>query len=115
MNRKIGIFLSGSTNPKISEEYYKAAVDLGKMIDIQKHNIIFDGCDGLPGLVASQIGRDNFHNNLLIALADYYGVNAITNNWPGAIVRVFKHQSEVTKTLLDWSDIAVFLKVTLEP
>lgn len=110
MNRKIGIFLSGSTNPKISEEYYKAAVDLGKMIDIQKHNIIFDGCDGLPGLVASQIGRDNFHNNLLIALADYYGVNAITNNWPGAIVRVFKHQSEVTKTLLDWSDIAVFFK-----
>lgn len=36
MEKRIGIFISGSTNPNISKEYNQAAVELGKMIDIKK-------------------------------------------------------------------------------
>ena len=59
MERRIEIFVSGSTNPNISAEYKKAAEDLGKMLDIKKHNIIFDGCNGLPGIVAKQLQQPN--------------------------------------------------------
>ena len=65
MEKRIGIFISGSTNPNISKEYTQSAIEFGKMLDIKKHNIIFDGCDGLPGLVASQIPKIN--DNLEIA------------------------------------------------
>lgn len=44
MEKRIEIFVSGSTNPNISEEYNQAAVEFGKMLDIKKHNIVFDGC-----------------------------------------------------------------------
>ena len=65
MERRIGIFVSGSTDSNISKEYSQAAIQFGRMIDIKKHNIIFDGCDGLPGLVASQLPE--FNDNLEIA------------------------------------------------
>lgn len=55
MEKRIGIFISGSTNPNISKEYNQAAVEFGKLLDPKKHNIIFDGCHGLPGVVASQL------------------------------------------------------------
>ena len=35
MEKRIGIFISGPTNPNISKEYNQAAVELGKMIDIK--------------------------------------------------------------------------------
>lgn len=110
MERRIGIFVSGSTNPNISKEYNKAAVELGKMIDTKKHNIIFDGLDGLPGIVASQITEPN--DNLEIALTTFFGgINKIMDNWPYArITGTFRYQSEVTRALLYWSDVAVFLK-----
>ena len=66
MERRIEIFVSGSTNPIISQEYNQAAKDFGKMLDKRKHNIIFDGCKGLPGVVASQIEQPN--DNLSIAM-----------------------------------------------
>ena len=43
MEKRIGIFISGSTNPNISKEYNQAAVELGKMIDIKKE---FISCNG---------------------------------------------------------------------
>lgn len=110
MERRIEIFVSGSTNPNISKEYNQAAKEFGKMIDTKKHNVIFDGCDGLPGVVASQIAKPN--DNLEIALTSYFGgVNKIINNWPYARINgTFRYQSEVTRALLDWSDVAVFFK-----
>lgn len=110
MEKRIGIFISGSTNPNISKEYTQAAIEFGKMLDIKKHNIIFDGCDGLPGLVASQIPKIN--DNLEIA---YTSNNSFCKNgiekWPFARRNgTFKYQSEVTRALLDWCDVAVFFK-----
>lgn len=110
MEKRIGIFISGSTNPNISKEYTQAAIEFGKMLDIKKHNIIFDGCDGLPGLVASQIPKIN--DNLEIA---YTSNNSFCKNgiekWPFARRNgTFKYQSEVTSALLDWCDVAVFFK-----
>lgn len=107
MEKRIEIFVSGSTNPNISKEYNQAAVEFGRMLDIKKHNIVFDGCKGLPGIVASQIKEPN--DNLSIATTSGrqipYGV------WPFALINgTFKYQSEVTRALLDWSDVAVFFK-----
>lgn len=110
MERRIEIFISGSTNANISKEYNEAAVEFGKMIDIKKHNVIFDGCNGLPGLVASQISEPN--DNLQIALTTYFGgINKIMDNWPYATINAtFRYQSEVTRALLNWSDVAIFFK-----
>lgn len=107
MEKRIGIFISGSTNPNISKEYHQAAIEFGKMLDIKKHNIIFDGCDGLPGLVASQFPK--FNDNLEIAYTSNRFI--YTDKWPLARRNgTFRYQSEVTKTLLDWCDVAVFFK-----
>lgn len=38
MERRIEIFISGSTNPNISIEYNQAAIEFGKMLDTK--NII---------------------------------------------------------------------------
>ena len=110
MERRIEIFVSGSTNPNISKEYNKAAVEFGKMIDKKKHNIIFDGMDGLPGIVASQIPNPN--DNVEIALTSYFGgIYEIIHKWPYARINwTFSNQSEVTRAFIDWSDVAVFLK-----
>lgn len=110
MERRIEIFVSGSTDPNISQEYNQAAKEFGKMLDTKKHNVIFDGCAGLPGVVASQIAKPN--DNLEIALTNYFGgIYKITDNWSGARINAsFRHQSEVTRALLEWSDVAVFFK-----
>lgn len=107
MKRKIEIFVSGSTNPNISKEYDEAAKEFGKMLDVQKHNIIFDGCDGLPGIVASKF-KDS-KDNLSIAVTSNHQIKY--GEWPLARVNgTFQNQSEVTKALLDWSDVSVFFK-----
>lgn len=106
MERRIEIFVSGSTNPHISEEYFKAAKEFGQMLNKEKHSIVFDGCLGLPGVVASQIKIPN--DNLSIA---YTTNQNLPYEWPGASRNGnFKYQSQVTKALLDWSDVAVFFK-----
>lgn len=106
MERRINIFISGSTNPNISKEYNEAAVELGKMIDIKKHNIIFDGCDGLPGIVASQLIKPN--DNLEIA---YTSSRRISEKYYFASGNgTFSYQSEVRRALLDWSDVRSFFK-----
>lgn len=94
MKKRIEIFVSGSTNPNISKEYNQAAVEFGRMLDIKKHNIVFDGCKRLPGIVASQIKEPN--DNLSIATTSGrqipYGV------WPFATINgTFIYQSEVTR------------------
>lgn len=110
MKRRINIFVSGSTNANISKKYYEAAVEFGQMLDLDKHNIVFDGCDGLPGVVAKQMKQPN--DNMDIAFTTYFGgTNKIINNWPYARINgMFEHQSDVTRALLDLSDVLVFLK-----
>lgn len=77
MERKIEIFVSGSTNPYISNEYYQAAISFGQMLNHDKYNIIFDGCHGLPGVVAEQFGK--FSENLSIVYTSNYSIH---NDWP---------------------------------
>lgn len=110
MKRRINIFVSGSTNANISKNYYEAAIEFGQMLDLDKHNLIFDGCNGLPGIVATQMKEPN--DNLDIAFTNYFGgTYKILNNWPYARINgTFKHQSDVTRALLEWSDVAVFFK-----
>lgn len=107
MERRIEIFVSGSTNPNISKEYNQAAKEFGRMLDTKKHNVIFDGCKGLPGIVASQLKQPN--DNLSIAATSDRQIDH--REWYFARINgTFRYQSEVTRALLDWSDVAVFLK-----
>ena len=105
MEKRINIFISGSTNPNISKEYKQAAIEFGKLLDTKKHNIIFDGCHGLPSIVASQLSQPN--DNLIIAYTTSH--NIPISDWPLATRNgTFSYQSEVPRALLDWSDVAVF-------
>ena len=107
MNKRIDIFVSGSTNPNISKEYNQAAKEFGRMIDLKRHNVIFDGCRGLPGIVASQLKEPN--DNLAIATTSNRQIPY--REWPFATINgTFRYQSEVTRAFLDWSDVAVFFK-----
>lgn len=107
MKKRIEIFVSGSTNPNISKEYNQAAEEFGRMLDVKKHNIIFDGCKGLPGIVASQLEQPN--DNLSIATTTDRQIDY--RKWYFARINgTFRYQSEVTKAFLDWADVAVFLK-----
>lgn len=40
MERRIEIFVSGSTNPNISKEYNQVEKEFGKMLDTKRHNLI---------------------------------------------------------------------------
>lgn len=107
MERRIEIFISGSTDPNISQEYREAAEAFGKMLNVEKHNVIFDGCKGLPGVVAAQMKQPN--DNLSIAMPSYHAI--ADKDWIGARINgQFRYQSEVTRALLDWADVAVFFK-----
>ena len=107
MKKRIDIFVSGSTNPNISKEYNQAAKEFGRMLDLKRHNVIFDGCRGLPGIVVSQLKEPN--DNLAIATTS--GRQIPYGEWPFATINgTFKYQSEVTRAFLDWSDVAVFFK-----
>ncbi len=106
MERRIEIFVSGSTNPLVSKEYYEAAIEFGKLLDKDKYNIVFDGCLGLPVVVASQFPSN--HENLSIAYATN---DNLPYEWPGARRNgTFRYQSEITKALLDWSNALIFFK-----
>lgn len=97
MKRRVRIFVSGSTDAHISEEYYKTAIAFGKMLDMEKHDIIFDGCNGVPGVVASQIGKPNDNLEISYTMSNSSS-SQICNNWPYARRNGdFRYQSEVTR------------------
>ena len=69
--RRPHIFVAGSTNEKISEEYNIAAQKIGKAICENKYTLVFDGAYGLPGLAAAQfLGKEdvNFENGMGISM-----------------------------------------------
>ena len=48
MFKAINVFMGGSTDKNISQDYYDAVVELGKKINERKdYTIIFDWCLGL--------------------------------------------------------------------
>lgn len=49
---KTKIFVSGSSDAKISKEYNEATEYIGNYIIKKGHALVFDGCYGLPGEVA---------------------------------------------------------------
>lgn len=106
MEKKTTIFVAGDSNPRISRQYYKAAKVIGKEIASKDYDLVFDGCYGLPGVAAAQN-----NGNLWIA---YSRFQPMPNEWcdkKGArILGSYRYQSEVTRSLLENSDGAIFLK-----
>ena len=110
--RRPHIFVAGSTNEKISEEYNIAAQKLGKAICENKYALVFDGTYGLPGLAAAQfLGQDDNFENVLICACNQ------THRLPYEWIRQLKalmieceKQSDVTRTLIKESEYLIFMK-----
>ncbi len=110
--RRPHIFVAGSTNEKISEEYNIAAQKLGKAICENKYTLVFDGAYGLPGLAAARfLGQDDNFENVLICACNQ------THRLPYEWIRQLKalmieceKQSDVTRTLIKESEYLIFMK-----
>lgn len=106
MEKKTTIFVAGDADPKISRQYYEAAKVIGKQIAKKDYDLVFDGCYGLPGVVAAQN-----HGNLWIAYSRFQPMpNEWCNEKGARILGSYRYQSEVTRSLLENSDGAIFLK-----
>lgn len=126
---KTKIFVAGSSDCKISEEYNKATKNIGNYIIKKNHTLVFDGCYGLPGEVAKCMvekhqktiidHRDEIINfneiywpEIMIAYDSWHYPQPKWGDLNLANLRIqsCRYQSEVTKTLVDWSDHMIFLK-----
>ena len=110
--RRPHIFVAGSTNEKISEEYNIAAQKLGKAICENKYTLVFDGAYGLPGLAAAQFLEqdDNFENVLICACNQTHRLPYEWIRQLKALMIECEKQSDVTRTLIKESEYLIFMK-----
>ena len=133
------ILVAGSINPKISKEYSEAAKVIGEYIYEKNYALVFDGCFGLPGEVAKrmvEMGKEKYKQwdewmalpaelkekkdisyphrpKAIISYDDFHfgmpkwiDVNFLDVWWQCNN----RHQSDVTRKLIDTSDHMIFLK-----
>ena len=110
--RRPHIFVAGSTNEKISEEYNIAAQKIGKAICENKYTLVFDGAYGLPGLAAAQFLEqdDNFENVLICACNQTHRLPYEWIRQLKALMIECEKQSDVTRTLIKESEYLIFMK-----
>ena len=110
--RRPHIFVAGSTNERISEEYNLAAQKLGKAICENKYTLVFDGAYRLPGLAAAQfLGKgDNFENVLICACNQTHRLPYEWIRQLNALMIECEKQSDVTRTLIKESEYLIFMK-----
>lgn len=115
MKKRIGLFVGGSTDQNLSDEYKNAAILLGKKMNERKYTIIFDGCHGLPCLAYQQL--DDCNDGLII-YDDYYQKPDFEKilSYPGITlfygpqIRSLDKQSDVTRALINAGDALFFMK-----
>lgn len=106
MQKTIEIFIGGSTNKNVSENYYNAALELGKKINERKdYSIIFDGCLGLPFLVFNEL---DYTSRAIIYKTRYYGNDYIFKS--SALIREFRYQSDFIRAIPEGADAMIFMK-----
>ena len=110
--RRPHIFVAGSTNEKISEEYNIAAQKLGKVICENKYTLVFYCSYGLPGLAAAQFLEqdDNFENVLICACNQTHRLPYEWIRQLKALMIECEKQSDVTRTLIKESEYLIFMK-----
>lgn len=105
MFKQIDLFIGGSMNPNISENYRETAIQLGKKINERDYNIVFDGCYGLPFLAFNEL------DNKTRAAMFWSDGNRIPDII-GPLTHAYKDQATVTKMFIEYSDACIFMKGT---
>lgn len=106
MYKKINIFIGGSINQNISQNYKQLAIELGQKINERKDwTITFDGCLGLPFLVFNEL---NDSSECIIYKTRYYTNEYIYQT--SAIIHEFKTQSDFISCIPRESDAMIFMK-----
>ncbi len=106
MQKMINIFIGGSTNGNISENYYLAACLLEKIINERKdYGLIFDGCLGLPYISFNELEDTR---RAIVFLTKYYTCDYIYNT--NASILNFNNQSEFIYNITKYADAMVFMK-----
>lgn len=104
MSKRINIFIGGSTDANISDNYNKLAINLGKKIKTRDYSIIFNGCFGLPFLVFLELSDE--YDRVNIFITRYYSdvFNSFYNH------KCFDKQSQFTFSITKESDAMIFMK-----
>ena len=102
MYKDISIFIGGSTNVNISDNYKDFAYFLGIEFNDRDYELLFDGCNGLPGLVYHNI-KDKMKT--VMYYNDIYKMPKLDG-----IVRAYNKQSDVTHAFINNCDAMIFMK-----
>lgn len=102
MDKKINIFIGGSTDINISKNYRDFALFLGDEINKRDYEIIFDGCSGLPSVVYDCLS-DKMRS--LMFYSEYYPMPKISGR-----IKQFDKQSNVMRSFINASDAMIFMK-----
>lgn len=119
MYKRIELFVGGSTDKNLSENYKNAAILLGQKMNERKYKIIFDGCHGLPSLTYEQLeNRDDAFiiYNGSYQVSDYIkkvSFPAGVSFWYGPTIRTIDEQSNVTRAFINACDALFFMKGTM--
>lgn len=113
MQKLINIFVGGSINRDISNNYRLFAKELGNTIGERDYQIIFDGCTGLPSIVFENL--KGFDRSTVCYTEHYitkYFSKCYGNDSEFRINRTIqlKNQSEMTNTIIELSDAFIFMK-----
>ena len=103
--KRINVFVGGSSDKTISQNYADVALELGQKINERDYNIVFDGCYGLPYLAFKEI---NDSTNSIILKTEYYNNNYIYNT--GSLLCKYRNQSDFTSHFLKECDAFIFMK-----
>lgn len=102
MYKEISIFIGGSTDANISNNYKEFAYFLGQYFNERDYELIFDGCNGLPGLVYNNI---NDKMKTIMYYNDIYRMPRLDGR-----VRSYNKQSDVTHAFINCCDAMIFMK-----
>lgn len=112
MQKVINLFIGGSIDKLMSNNYLEIAQELGSIINERDYRIVFDGCAGLASVVFENINRPKSAH---ILHTRYYGSNYIDNYYSHGSFKInsvfeLENQSKMTDAVIEDSDALIFMK-----
>lgn len=104
MNKQINLFVGGSTGYDDVKDYLESALKIGELACKHNYRLLYDGCQGLPGLVYAKYLSLNKANEACIYHAMH---DSVVNDY--ALREVFTYQSDVTKAFIENADAMIFM------
>lgn len=112
MQKVINLFIGGSIDKYMSNNYLEVAQELGSIINNRDYIIVFDGCAGLPSVVFEIIDRPR---SAIILHTRNYSSNYIDNYYSHGNFKInhafgLENQSKMTDAVIECSDALIFMK-----